>query len=516
MSDQHKKPTRAYTTSSGSPLERPPQSRHSAGGLLLSDFALLDMLSHFNRERIPERVVHAKGTGAYGEFEVTHDISDICNIDMLLGVGKKTPCVTRFSTTGGERGSADAVRDPRGMATKFFTPQGNWDWVYLNVPFFFIRDPIKFPGLMHAQKRDPRTNLPDPNAFWDWVVNNPESLHMIMWLFSEYGTFQTYRHMNSYMGHAHKWVMPDGSFKYVHMYLQADAGYQFGSEDQNRYLRGTDADHATRDLYEAIGRGDYPTWTAYVQVVDPREAPEFGYHLLDLTKHWDMGTYPKTLGTVPSRPFGKLTLNRIPENHFAEVEQVAFSPSHLVPGIAPSEDPMLQARMFAYPDAQRYRLGVNYQQLPVNKPLCPLNPMLRDGSSTLDGNYGRHPGYPVEGISEATFATPPVDADPPTRRAWLKQLTPERLAAVQDVDLIFPRTFWTHLEDDAQYDGWQDKMVYNLSTSICQASTPIREKVYQLFHRVHSEMASRVQTATELSSADMEVAPRGSFGALKL
>jgi catalase len=431
---------------------------------------------------------------------------------MLLGVGKKTQCVTRFSTTGGERGTADAVRDPRGMATKFFTNQGNWDWVYLNVPFFFIRDPIKFPGLMHAQKRDPQTNMPNPNMFWDWVTRNHESLHMVMWLYSEYGTFNTYRNMNSYMGHAHKWVTPDGSYRYVHMYLQADAGYEFASHSQMQNTSGIDPDHATRDLFHAIKTRNYPTWTAYVQVIEPEDVPKFGYNILDLTKHWDMGTYPKDLGTVPARPFGKLTLNRNPENFFAEVEQLAFSPSHLVPGIAPSEDPMLQARMFAYPDAQRHRLGVNYQQIPVNRPLCPFNPLLRDGLAVVDGNYGARAGYISSDDAMSFRDAPPAE---PKRDDSLEAAINPPFSAIDELDYKFPRTFWTHLEEPA-YEGWQEKMVFNLANSLSQTDKIIRERVYKVFELVHSDLSKRVRDATEMMVTKANMVPRGTNGSLRL
>lgn len=441
--------------------------------------------------------------------QVTHDISDICSIDALLGVGKKTPCVTRFSTTGGERGTADAVRDPRGMATKFFTDQGNWDWVYLNVPFFFIRDPIKFPGLIHAQKRDPQTNMPNPTMFWDWVTKNHESLHMVMWLYSEYGTFNTYRNMNSYMGHAHKWVMPDGSFRYVHVYLQADAGYEFATDSQMRDTSGIDPDHATRDLHHAISTGQYPTWTAYVQVIEPERVSDFGYNILDLTKHWDMGTYPKDLGTVPSRPFGRLTLNRNPANYFAEVEQLAFSPSNLVPGIAPSEDPMLQARMFAYPDAQRYRLGVNHHQIPVNRPVCPFNPLLRDGRAAVDGNYGARPAYPSS-RDPMSFQEPPQAA--PRRHDGLEAHITRYSS---ELDYKFARTFWTHLDDPA-YEGWQEKMVSNLAKSISQADKPIRENVYSVFRLVDPDLSSRARHAAEMLVVKAGMVPRGMSRSSKL
>ncbi|KAI1466928.1 catalase-like domain-containing protein [Daldinia caldariorum] len=248
-----------YTTSNGSPAVRPDGSQRDGKNLLLNGFHLIDLLSHFNREKIPERV--------------THDISDTYNIDILLGFGKKTPCITRFSTTGLERGSAELVRDPKGMAAKFFTEQGNWDWVCLNIPMFFIRDPAKFPGMMHAQRRDPRTNLANPDL-------------------CEFGTMFNYRSMSGYVGHAYKWVMPDGSRKYVHFFLSSDRGPNFTEGGKIQNVSPTDPDSATRDFFEAIEQGDYPTWTANVQVVDSKDVHKLGFDILDLTKHWNLGNYP--------------------------------------------------------------------------------------------------------------------------------------------------------------------------------------------------------------------------------
>ncbi|ESZ94259.1 catalase [Sclerotinia borealis F-4128] len=487
-----KKTQPIYTTSNGRPMTKPEGSQRAGSHLLLQDFHLIDLLSHFNRERIPERVVHAKGAGAFGEFEVTHDISDICSIDMLLGIGKKTKCLTRFSTSAGERGAADSQRDPRGFSVKMYTEEGNWDWVYNSVPFFFIRDPIKFPAMIHAVKRDPRTNLPNPNSFWDWVTSNQESLHMIMWLFSEYGTFTSYRHMNGYQANVHKWTMPDGSFKYVHMYLQADLGYKFHTDDEIPHLAGTDPDHATRDLSEAIDAGNFPTYTAYVQVLDPADAPNIGYNIFDMTKHWDMGTYPKDLGHIGAIPFGKMTLNRNPDNYFAEIEQAAFSPSHLVPGIEPSADPMLQARMFAYPDTQRYRLGVNYQQIPVNRPLHAFNPLLRDGAANCD-NYGSYPGYPTD--SKPMHYTPTY-ADP-AHEEWVGRMTSDPFLEVTDVDYKFARTFWEHLAWEDQFKGWQEKLPGNVAANLSGAGKEVRERAYKMFGKLTKELEEKIREATE-------------------
>ncbi|KAK0725955.1 catalase-like domain-containing protein [Lasiosphaeris hirsuta] len=442
---------KVYTTSNGCPTEKPESSLRASNMLLLRDFRLIELLSHLNRERIPERVVHAKGAGAYGEFE--------------------TACLARFSTTAGERGSADSVRDARGFAVKCYTAEGNWDWVWNNVPFFFIRDPVKFPGL------------------------NREALHMVLWLYSDYGTFSSYRHMNGYMGHAHKWVMPDGSFKYVHMYLEADLGYKTHSDDDIPRLTGADPDLATRDLHDAIARGDYPTYTAKVQVIDPADVRKFGYNILDMTKHWDMGTYPADLGTVGARPFGRLTLNRNPENYFDEIEQAAFSPSHLVPGIEPSEDPLLQGRFFAYPDAQRYRLGVNYQQIPVNRPGSVFNPLLRDGAASVEGNYGSHPGY-VTAKAPMQFRKLGSPSTP-EHEQWVAEVMSEPAEKAAELDLKFARTFWTHL-DDAKYEGWQGRMVTSLGRDIAGVEEGTREQVYQVLGEIHVELASRVSQEVSL------------------
>jgi catalase len=361
------------------------------------------------------------------------------------------------------------------MATKLYTESGTWDWVWNNVPFFFIRDPRKFPSLVHSQKRNPQNNLHDNDMFWNWILENPESLHMVLWMFSDYGTFGSYRHMNSYQGHAHKWTMKDGSFRYVHMYLQADAGYKFNTEHEAERLSGTNADSATQDLYSAIEKGDFPTWTAMVQVIEPGDVHKFGYNIFDMTKHWDMGTYPKTLGTVDARPFGKLTLNRNPLDYFAEIEQAAFSPANLVPGIAPTVDPLLRARLFAYGDAQRHRLGPNFESSEVNRSNHSHDHFMPKGANPRPDKIERH-----------------EDA------AWEREMVQEDFFALDENDFLFPRTFWTHLaEDDTKYEGWQERLVQSMAKHLLPVSPGTRSKAYMLLQHVDLDLGRRVRNQCE-------------------
>ncbi|KAB8304453.1 hypothetical protein EYC80_003847 [Monilinia laxa] len=353
--------TSVYTLTEGVPVADPTTSLRlntfGLGGLMLfQDTQLIETLAHFARERIPERVVHAQAAGAFGEFEVTHDISDLTSAAFLNVIGKKTPCMVRISTVGGERGYPDVVRDVRGYAMKFYTQEGNQDFVFNNTPVFFIRDPIKFPSLNRSHKRHPQTNAPDADMFWDFHNNNPEGTHQVMYLFSDRGTPTSLRNLNAYSGNTYKFTKPDGAFRYL-------------------------------DLFNAIECGEFPSWTASVQVLELKDAESFRWNIFDMTKIW-----PHT--DVPSRPFGKMTLNKNPTNFFADIEQAAFSPSNMVPGIAPSADPVLQARLSSYPDAARYRLGTNYQQLKSNEPHCSVYaPYQRDGLSSINGNYGSDPNY---------------------------------------------------------------------------------------------------------------------------
>ncbi|KAI0436165.1 putative catalase Cat [Xylaria telfairii] len=457
------------TSSDAHLVARPDKPSRNGTHSLLEDSRILDMLSRFNREKIPERVVHARGAGAYGEFEVTHDISDICNIDMLLGVGKKTPCITRFSTTALERGSAESTRDPKGMAIKFFTNQGDWDWLCLNIPMFFIRDPAKFSDMMHAQRRDPENNLMNPNKWWDWVCNNHESLHMVLWLYSEFGTMFNYRNLSGYVGHAYKWVMPDGSWKYVHFFFSSDRGPNFEQGVKENNTPVMDQDSATRDLYEAIERGEYPTWTANVQVVDPKDAHKLPFNILDLTKHWNLGNYPPDIAVIPARPFGKLTLNRNPRDYLDEIEKRAFSPSNLVPGVEPSEDPILQARIFAYPDAQSYRLGLEAQGLPSKTP-----------ESTISHSTA---------VKEPNMPDGEFDS-------WVATVSSEAWSQANELDYKYPRELWKVLPV-LRSPEFQNSIVVNMAQSVAEARSDIRNQVYRTLALVATDLSDRVRDATE-------------------
>ncbi|KAF8737458.1 hypothetical protein AX14_012844 [Amanita brunnescens Koide BX004] len=379
--------SQTYTTSNGVPVAEPyaAQTAGLNGPLLIQDFHHLDLLAHFDRERIPERVVHAKGAGAHGYFQVTHDLSDITSQKLFHQVGKRVAATVRFSTVGGESGSADTARDPRGFAIKLKTDDGNWDWVFNNTPVFFIRDPAKFPHFIHTQKRNPETHLKDADMFWDYLSQNPESIHQIMILFSDRGTPDGFQNEHGYSGHSFKWCKDDGSFVYVQVHVRADKGFKTLDNATASRLAGENPDYGTESLFNAIKSGNYPSWTVYIQTMTSEQAEKFRYNVLDLTKIWPHAEYPL-------RPIGKLVLNENPKNYFAEIEQVAFSPSHLIPYIEPSADPVLQSRLFSYPDAHRYRLGVNYQQLPVNAPVVPVVNFQRDGLATYH-SQGNMPNY---------------------------------------------------------------------------------------------------------------------------
>ncbi|EAU86801.2 heat-induced catalase [Coprinopsis cinerea okayama7 len=367
-----------YTTSNGAPVNEPYAAQRAGinGPLLLQDFHHIDLLAHFDRERIPERVVHAKGAGAHGYFETTHSLSDITSIPLFQKPGTKVRATVRFSTVGGESGSADTARDPRGFAIKLRTEDGNWDWVFNNTPVFFLRDPAKFPHFIHTQKRDPQTHLKDSNMFWDYLSQNPESIHQVMILFSDRGTPDGYFHEHGYSGHTFKWLKDDGTFVYTQVHVRADSGFKTLDADTSVKLAGENPDYGTQTLFEAIENGNHPSWTVYVQTMTPEQAESFRYNILDLTKVWPHAEFPL-------RPVGKLVLNENPQNYFAEIEQSAFSPSHLIPYVEPSADPVLQSRLFSYPDTHRHRLGVNYQQLPVNAPIVPVANFQRDGPATF-------------------------------------------------------------------------------------------------------------------------------------
>ncbi len=383
------KKRKTLTTAFGIPVADDQNSLTAGdrGPVLMQDVHLLEKLAHFDRERIPERVVHAKGAGAGGYFEVTADVTKYTTAKFLSEVGKRTEVFARFSTVGGEKGSADAARDPRGFAVKFYTEEGNYDFVGNNTPVFFIRDPLKFSDFIHTQKRHPATNLPDPDMFWDFLSLTPESIHQVTILFSDRGTPATYRHMNGYSSHTFKWYNKKGEYFWVQYHFKTDQGIKNLTREEAKRTSGEDPDHATRDLFDAIERGDYPSWTLEMQVLTSERAKDFRWDILDITKVWPHGE-------VPPIKVGKLVLNRNPVNYFAEVEQAAFCPGNVVPGVAISPDKMLQARVFSYHDTHIHRLGPNYHLIPVNAPKnAPEMSYQRDGFMRVDVNAGGGPNY---------------------------------------------------------------------------------------------------------------------------
>src|SRR6202140_1036501 len=349
------------------------------GPVVFEDFLLFEKMAHFNRERIPERVVHAKGSGAYGHFVCTKaEITKYTTAKLFSAVGKKTPTLIRFSTVGGEKGSADTARDPRGFALKFYTEEGNWDMVGNNTPVFFIRDPLKFGDFIHTQKRDPETNLKSPTMMWDFFSLSPESLHRVTILFSDRGTPHGFRHMDGFSSHTFSLINSKNELFYVKWHFKTKQGVQNFTGDEANAMRGQDPDFGQRDLFDAIKRGDFPKWKVSVQVMPEKEADTYHLNPFDLTKVWPHKDYPLI-------EVGELVLDRNPENYFAEVEQAAFEPRNVAPGMGFSPDKMLQARLISYPDAHRYRLGVNYDGLPINKPQCPVHTYNRDGAMRFGG-----------------------------------------------------------------------------------------------------------------------------------
>lgn len=394
------------TSVSGCPIANNQDSLTAGarGPLLLQDVWFLEKLAHFDREVIPERRMHAKGSGAFGRFTVTHDITQYTKATLFAEVGKKTDMFVRFSTVAGERGAADAERDIRGFAMRFYTEQGNWDLVGNNTPVFFFRDPLKFPDLNHAVKRDPRTNMRSATNNWDFWTGLPEALHQITIVMSDRGIPASYRHMHGFGSHTFSFINAKNERYWVKFHFKTEQGIKNLTDQEAAELVGKDRESSQRDLYEAIERGDFPRWTMYVQIMPEADAAKVPYHPFDLTKVWPKGDYPLI-------EVGYFELNKNPENYFADVEQAAFNPAHIVPGIGFSPDRMLQGRLFSYGDAQRYRLGVNHSQIPVNTPRCPYHSYHRDGAMRVDGNQGSRLHY--EPNSQGEWQEQPDFSEPP-------------------------------------------------------------------------------------------------------
>lgn len=356
------------------------------GPQLLQDVWFLEKMAHFDREVIPERRMHAKGSAAYGTFTVTHDITQYTKAKLFSEVGKTTPLFTRFTTVAGERGAADAERDIRGFAVKFYTEEGNWDLVGNNTPVFFLRDPLKFPDLNHAVKRDPRTNLRSATNNWDFWTSLPEALHQVTIVMSDRGIPATYRHMHGFGSHTFSFINANNERSWVKFHFKSQQGIKNLTDQEAEILVGKDRESHQRDLFESIEEGNHPKWTFFIQVMSEKEANACDFNPFDLTKVWSHKTYPLI-------EVGEMALTRNPDNFFAEVEQSAFNPASVVPGIGFSPDKMLQGRLFSYGDAQRYRLGVNHHLIPVNAAQCPVNSYHRDGAMRTDTNAGGTLGY---------------------------------------------------------------------------------------------------------------------------
>ncbi|PMQ14197.1 catalase [Janthinobacterium sp. AD80] len=394
------------TTAFGAPVvdNQNIQTAGPRGPALLQDVWFLEKLAHFDREVIPERRMHAKGSGAYGTFTVTHDITRYTRAKIFGAVGKQTPMFARFSTVAGERGAADAERDIRGFALKFYTEEGNWDLVGNNTPVFFMRDPLKFPDLNHAIKRDPRTGLRSANSNWDFWSSLPEALHQVTVVMSDRGLPRSFRHMHGFGSHTFSFLNAQNERFWVKFTFKTQQGIQNLTDQEAEELVGKDRESSHRDLYDSIENKDFPRWTLYVQIMPEKEAGTYHINPFDLSKVWPHGDYPLI-------EVGVLELNRNADNHFAEVEQAAFNPANVVPGISFSPDKMLQGRLFSYGDAQRYRLGVNHSHIPVNAPKCPFHSYHRDGQMRVDGNMGGTLGY--EPNSEQEWAEQPDFREPP-------------------------------------------------------------------------------------------------------
>eukprot|EP00918_Siedleckia_nematoides_P108298 GHVU01236354.1.p1 GENE.GHVU01236354.1~~GHVU01236354.1.p1 ORF type:complete len:505 (+),score=74.07 GHVU01236354.1:126-1640(+) len=447
------------------------------GPMLMQDFVYMDEMAHFDRERIPERVVHAKGAGAFGYFEVTHDITRYCKAKIFEHVGKKTPMFLRFSTVGGESGSADTARDPRGFAMKFYTEDGNWDLVGNNTPIFFIRDPLLFPNFIHTQKRNPKTHLKDPDMFWDFISLRPETTHQVSFLFSDRGTPDGVRHMNGYGSHTFKLVNAKGEAVYCKFHCKTDQGVKTLSAERAGELQGTDPDYSIRDLYNAIATGNFPSWTVYIQVMTFEEAEKWQFNPFDVTKVWPQADYPLI-------PVGRFVLNRNPKNYFQEVEQSAFCPAHLVPGIEPSPDKMLQGRLFSYHDTHRHRLGTNYLQIPVN---CPYNARVRnyqrDGYMSVNGNQEGAANYYPNSFSG------PQDSKKYLEHGISVSGDVGRYNSADDDNFTQPGIFWRKVLTSQQ----QTNLVQNIAGHLKDAQEFIQKRAVRNFSMADPEYGRRLQ-----------------------
>jgi catalase len=476
MTDQ--RPVTTTDTGMTAPSDEFSQSVGSDGPLLLQDHYLIQKMAQFNRERVPERVVHAKGGGAFGVFEATEDVSQFTRAG-LFAQGARTDMLLRFSTVAGELGFPDTVRDPRGFAMKFYTDDGNYDLVGNNTPVFFIRDPQKFSDFIHSQKRRADNHLHDHNSQWDFWTLSPESAHQVTFLMSDRGTPYSWRHMNGYGSHTFLWYNAGGEKFWVKYHFKTEQGIRNFTDAEAAAQTAEDRDFHLRDLRAAIDAGDYPSWRVEVQVMPFESAADYRFNPFDLTKVWPHADYPPI--TV-----GRLTLNRNPENYFAQIEQAAFEPANFVPGIGPSPDKMLQGRLFSYPDTHRYRIGPNYLQLPVNQPKAPVHSYNKDGAMRY-----ANPGDPV--YAPNSFGGPRAEAS-----AWLGesyQVAGEIVRSAytlhaEDDDFGQPRALWEKVLDETGRDHLVTNIVGHASKP--EVTSDMKARVGEYWRSVHPDLGARV------------------------
>ncbi|WP_312044779.1 catalase [Erwinia sp.] len=471
---------KGLTTAAGAPVahNNNVMTAGRRGPMLLQDVWFLEKLAHFDREVIPERRMHAKGSGAYGTFTVTQDITRFSRAKIFSAVGKKTDLFMRFSTVAGERGGADAERDIRGFSLKFYTEEGNWDLVGNNTPVFYLRDPLKFPDLNHVVKRDPRTNLRNPTYKWDFFSQLPESLHQLTIDFSDRGLPASYRHIHGFGSHTYSFINDRQERFWVKFHMRSEQGIQNLMDDEAAQLIGRDRESSQRDLFDSIEQGNFPRWKFFVQVMPEAEASSTPYNPFDLTKVWPHADYPLI-------EVGEFELNRNPDNYFAEVEQVAMSPANVVPGIGFSPDRMLQGRLFSYGDAHRYRLGVNHHQIPVNAPKCPFHNYHRDGAMRVDGNSGN--GATYEPNSFSVFQEQPDFSEPPLSLEGAADHWNHR----EDEDYFTqPRALFTLLSEEEH-----QRMFQRIAGELRQIPAFIQQRQIALFYQVHPAYGAGVEQA---------------------
>ena len=475
------------TTSAGAPIadNQNALTAGSRGPVLMQDYQLLEKLAHQNRERIPERVVHAKGWGAHGTLTITGDITKYTKAKIFANVGKKTEMLARFSTVAGELGAADAERDVRGFALKFYTEEGNWDLVGNNTPVFFVRDPYKFPDFIHTQKRHPKTNMRSATAMWDFWSLSPESLHQITILFSDRGLPKGVRNMNGYGSHTFSFINAANERHWVKFHFKTMQGHAFYTNAEGQELVGQTRESTQADLFGSIEKSDFPKWKMFVQVMPEMDAEKTSYNPFDLTKVWPHKEYPPI-------EVGILELNRNPENYFTEIEQAAFSPSNIVPGIGFSPDKMLQARVFSYADAHRHRIGTHYEALPVNQPKCPVHNYHKDGAMRFFPSSTNADAY----YEPNSFGGPKEDpsvAEPPLRISGDAERYDHRKG---NDDFSQPRALF-HLFDDGQ----KQRLFSNYASAMHDVPIEIIRRQLALFAQIDPAYEAGVAKALGLERA---------------